>query len=141
MELQTAQRALEGATAKGKKIKEANRAVVAAQQKVEDAHVTLDAIPKTVPDDIVKPYTYTETTIDLGAIVQLQFRINDSSGTAVENNASINRDQHQKFIVLENVKPEDTKNVKAQGTIPDESEFLTDVENNEIGRASCRERV
>ncbi len=132
LELQTAQRTLEGAIAKGKKIKEANHAVVAAQQKVEDAHVTLDAIPKTVPDDIVKPYTYTETTIDLGAIVQLQFRINDSSGTAVESNASINRDQHRKFIVLENVKPEDTKNVKAQGTIPDETEFLTDVENNAL---------
>ena len=130
LELQTAQRALEGATAKGKKVKEANRAVAAAQQKVEDAHVTLDTIPRTVPADIVKPYTYTETRIDLGAVVQLQFRINDSSGTSVETNTSINRDQHQKFTVLENVKPEDTSGIKAQGTIPDEIQFLTDVEND-----------
>jgi hypothetical protein len=31
---------------------------------------------------------------------------------------------------LENVKPEDTDGVKAQGSVPDEIQFLTDVENN-----------
>ena len=32
------------------------------------------------------------------------------------------------FVVLENVKPEDTKNVKQAGAPPDEAQFLTDVE-------------
>jgi hypothetical protein len=89
----------------------------------------LDAIPKTVPVDIIKPYTYTEKTVDLTAVVQLQFRINDFSGNQVENPVPISKDANQKFIVLENVKPEDTEGVKAQGTIPDEIQFLTDVEN------------
>jgi len=130
LEMETAQRALEGATAKGKKVKEANAVVEAAQKKVEEKLATLDTIPKTTPADIVRPYTYTETAVDLGAVVQLQFRINDSSGSSVEPMASIDRERHKTFTILENVKPEDMKGIKAQGSLPDEIQFLTDVEND-----------
>lgn len=131
LDLQRAQGALQGATAHGKKkeIAEANAEFTAAQKKVEDARAKLDAIPKTLPTDIVKPYTYTEKTVDMGAVVQLQFRINDFSGNPVEGPVPIGKEDNRKFVVLENVKPEDTEGVKVEGTIPDEIQFLTDVEN------------
>ncbi len=132
LELQGDQSALSAAIARGKKkeIDEQNGKVTAAQKKVEDAHAKLDAIPKTMPSDIIKPYTYTEKTIDLSAVVQLQYRINDSSGSEVEGSHPVSRQVNQKFVILENVKPEDTEGVKAQGTVPDDIQFLTDVENS-----------
>jgi len=131
LDLQRAQVSLQGATAHGKKkeIADTNNHVSAAQKKVEEARAKLDTIPKTLPIDIIKPYTYTEKDVDLTAVVQLQFRINDSSGSQVENAVPISRDANQTFVLLENVKPEDTEGVKAQGTTPDEIQFLTDVEN------------
>ncbi len=131
LDLQRAHGALQGATAHGKKkeIADANAQVSAAQKSVEETHAKLDAIPKTIPVDVIKPYTYTEKDFDLTAAVELQFRINDSAGNQVENPVKISKELNQKYVVMENVKPEDTEGVKAQGTIPDEIQFLTDVEN------------
>jgi hypothetical protein len=132
LELQSAQGALQVIAAHGKKkeIEEANDRVTAAQKRVVDAHAKLDSIPRTTPLDIIKPYTYTEKNLDLGAEVQLQFRIVDSSGNQIEGNVPVNRVANQKFTILENVKPEDTEGIKSKGTIPDEIQFLTDVENS-----------
>jgi len=129
---QGAQAALQGAIARGKKndIADATARLTEAQKAVENARTKLDSIPKTVPADIIKPYTYTEKRTDLSAMVELQFRINDSSGNPVEGSVPVSREQNQKFSVLENVKPEDTEGVKMQGTVPDEIQFLTDVEND-----------
>jgi hypothetical protein len=129
--LQTDQAALQGVTAKGKKkdIEDATDKVTADEKKVQDAHAKLDSIPKTLPSDIIKPYTYTEKTIDLSAGVQLQYRINDSLGNPVEPDHPVSKENSQKFTVLENVKPEDTSGVKESGTVPDDMQFLTDVEN------------
>lgn len=117
LELQRAQGALQGATAHGKKkeIEQANAEFSAAQKRVEDARAKLDAIPKTLPADIIKPYTYTEKTVDMGAIVELQFRFNDFSGIPVEGPIPIGNGDNRKFVVLENVKPEDTEGVKVEG--------------------------
>jgi hypothetical protein len=132
LEMQSDQSSLSAAIARGKKkeIEEQNDKMAAAQKKVEDAHAKLDAIPKTTPSDIIKPYTYTEKTTDLGAVIQLQYRINDSSGSQVEGSRPVNLQVNQKFVILENVEPEDTKGVKAQGTVPDDIQFLADVENS-----------
>jgi hypothetical protein len=129
--LQTDQAALQGVIAKGKKkdIEDATDKVTADEKKVRDAHARLDSIPKTLPSDIIKPYTYTEKTIDLSARVQLQYRINDSLGNPVEPDHPVSKENSQKFTLLENVKPEDTSGVKESGTVPDDLQFLTDVEN------------
>jgi hypothetical protein len=129
--LSTDQAALQAVLKKGKKkeIADATDRVMADQKKVRDAHARLDSIPKTVPSDIMKPYTYTEKTIDLSAGVQLQYRINDAQGNSVEAAHAVNAQNAQKFVILENVKPEDTGGVRASGTVPDDLQFLTDVEN------------
>jgi hypothetical protein len=142
LELESAQKGLEGAQAHGKKkeITDAEQKVAEVQKRVVDAHSKLDAIARTVSIDIIQPYTYTRKNIDLGAVVQLQFRIADFCGTNVVETVPISRDAHQTFTVLENVKPEDTEGVKAQGTIPDEIQFLTDVEidaRNKLIKAVC----
>jgi len=134
LDLQRDQAILQGASAHGKKkeIEEANRQVAAAQKRVEEASAKLDAIPKTLSVDIIKPYTYTEKTVEMGAVVQLQFRVNDFSGNPVENAAPIGKEEKRTFVVLENVKPDDTEGVKSEGTIPDEIQFFTDVENSAL---------
>lgn len=131
-ELQTLQQALPGINARGKKkeIAEANARISLAEKKVNEVHTRLDSMPTTTPVDIIKPYTYTEKTVDVSAIVQLQFRISDFSGNQILDTVPVKKEKNRKFQVLENVKPEDTDGIKAQGTEPDETQFLTDVEND-----------
>ena len=130
LDLQKQQKLLEGAQARGKKkeITAATEAVDAAQKKVQESGRKLDSIPKSIFKDINKPYTYTRRSIDLGASVEVGFRIVDASGTVIASNPSVKRGDEKQFIVLENVKPEDTKGVKQSGAPPDETQFLTDVE-------------
>jgi len=130
LDLQKQQRLLEGTQAKGKKkeIAAANTAVEDAQKKVEEAHRKLDSIPRTMLNDVVKPYSYTRRTIDMSAVVELGFRIVDSNGNSIASNPSVKNSTQKQFIVLENVKSEDTKNVKQMGSPPDEAQFLGDVE-------------
>jgi hypothetical protein len=130
LDLQKAQKLLEGTEAHGKKkdIAAANTAVEDAQKKVEASHRKLDSIAKTTLSDVVKPYSYTKKTIDLSAVVDVGFRIVDSNGNSIATTPSVKNTAQKQFLVLENVKPEDTKNVKQAGAPPDEAQFLTDVE-------------
>lgn len=130
LELESAQKALEGAQAHGKKkeISEANDRVSAAEKKVQEAHQKLDSIPKTNAEDVIKPYSYTKKSIDLKAVVELAFRIVDSSGSAIEVVPAFKKENHNTVVILENVKPEDTEGIKAQGSPPDEIQYLNDVE-------------
>jgi hypothetical protein len=52
----------------------------------------------------------------------------DSNGNTIANTPSVKSNAQKQFIVLENVKSEDTKGVKQAGASPDEAQFLTDVE-------------
>jgi hypothetical protein len=129
-DVQKAQRTLEATRTHGKKkdIATAQQAVDDAQKKVDTLGRKLDSIPKTKMIDVTKPYSYTKKTIDLSAVVELGFRITDTSGSVVATNPSIKKEAEKQFMVLENVKPEDTKGVKQLGTTPDENQFLGDVE-------------
>lgn len=130
LELQRAQRLLEGAQSHGKKkeIADATAIVESAERKVKEAHRKLDSLPRTNQDDIIKPYTYTKRTIDLAAVVEVSFRILDMAGETVEPTATVSKTNHKQVLVLENVKSEDTEGVRAQGSPPDEIQFLNDVE-------------
>ena len=128
--VQQAQKTLDAANLHNKKKEAAaaKQAVADAQKRADALGRTLDSVPKTKMFDIVKPYSYTKRTIDLSAIVELGFRITDSTGSVIASNPSIKKQSEKQFIVLENVKPEDTKGVKPTGTLPDENQFLGDVE-------------
>lgn len=130
LDLEKQQKILEGAQAHGKKkeIQTAQQAVDDAQKKVEDLRRKMDAIPKTILQDVVKPYSYVKRTVDLSAVVEFGFRIVDSNNALVASTPSIKKSAEKQFVILENVKPEDTKGVKQSGTSPDEAQFLGDLE-------------
>jgi len=63
-------------------------------------------------------------------VIQLQFRIGDSLSEQRTNLVPISREEHKKDVLLEDVKPEDTKGIKSSGTMTDTSEFMTALENS-----------
>jgi hypothetical protein len=102
--------------------------VTAAQKKVDELRKQLDALNPTRPDAILEPYNYTKKTIDITAVIELAFRMTDQSGNVIEAATPIKRENHKTYVVLENVKPEDTEGIKQQNTAPDEVQFMTDLE-------------
>jgi hypothetical protein len=131
MDLSSAQADLQGASAHGKKneIATANNEVSAAKQRVEQAQVRLDAIPKTTPQDLKKPYNYTEKTTDMEALVELDFRLFDSLGNQSGEPIPVSKTDKRQYKVLSDVKPDDTEGIVVQGDIPDENQFFTATEN------------
>jgi hypothetical protein len=128
--LETDQRTLEGAEARGKKnqIADAKNQVAAATKKVEAAHIKLDSLPKTRSQQIERPYTYTEQINHLKATVELQFRILDTASSPIVPMVPIPETQEKSFTTLENVKADDTTGVRAEGEVPSETKFLEGVE-------------
>jgi hypothetical protein len=131
LNLQKVQSTLQVAQVKNnkKQIQESNTALTAAQDAVQEARAKMNALPKTITDSIVSPYNYTRTTLELTNIVELSFRILDTNG----NNLSepirvIKGDQPKKFVILENIKPDDTTGLKELDAAPDETQLMTDVE-------------
>lgn len=106
----------------------ASDALAAAQQKADDLRKQLDALNPTRPEAVLEPYNYTKKTIDVTAVVELAFRLTDPAGNLLDSTPSIQREDHKTYVVLENVKPEDTEGVKAMNTPPDEVQFVTDLE-------------
>lgn len=125
--LQGAQRALPDAHGK-KEAAAANDAVTAAQKNLDDARHKLDTTEPTRTQAVIESYNYTKKDIDVTAVVELAFHLSDLQGNVTESVVPIKKENHKRFVVLENVKPEDTEGVKAQGTEPDEVRFLTDAE-------------
>ncbi len=128
-ELAQAQRALTEAQRRGKK--DATAAadnVAAAQKKTDDLRKQLDSMNPTRAEAVLEPYNYTKKAIDVTAVVELAFRLTDQAGTLADPAPPIHREDHKTYIVLENVKPEDTEGVKAMNTPPDEVQFMTDLE-------------
>lgn len=125
--LQAAQRAVADVHGK-KEAAAANDAVATAQKNLDDARHKLDTTEPTRAQAVIEPYNYTKKNIDVTAVVELAFHLSDQQGNVIESGVPIKKDSHKRFVVLENVKPEDTEGIKAQGTEPDEVQFLTDAE-------------
>ena len=128
-ELAQAQRSL--AEAQRRTRKEAAAAadsLAVAQAKADDLRKQIEALNPTRPEGVLEPYNYTKKTIDVSAVVELAFRLSDPSGNTAGSIPSIRRDDHKTYVVLENVKPEDTEGVRALNTPPDEAQFVTDLE-------------
>src|SRR5262249_10235851 len=106
----------------------ATDSVAAAQKKVDDLHKQIDTLNPTRPEAVIEPYNYTKKTIDVTAVVELAFRLTDPAGNMADSTPSIRREDHKNFVVLENVKPEDTEGIKAMNTPPDEVQIVTDLE-------------
>ncbi len=131
LDLQKAQGALTAAQAKNNKkvIDSADKDVLTAQDAVQKARATMNSIPKTITNDVISPYNYTRTTLSVTNIVELSFRILDSAGNLIGEPIHVMKgDQPRKFVILDNIKPDDTQGVKEIDTRPDETQLMTDVE-------------
>jgi hypothetical protein len=130
MELQSARSELEGAEAHGKKgeIKKSKEAVDSDQKKVEELQAKLDTVPKMSYQDVIRPYTYTQIIYHLKVMVELQFRILDSSGTEVVPRITVRKDNPRDYSVLQNVKAEDTKGIRTEGMMPNDGDFFEEDE-------------
>ena len=130
-QLQKAQSALSAAQIKGNKklIDSADQEVTALQTTVQQAREKMNAIPKSLIKPIDSTYNYTRTTLDLTNIVKLSFSTLDSAGTPVgEPIEVIKGDKPREFIILDNIKPEDTQGIKEIDVPPNETQLMTDVE-------------
>ncbi|HLJ30779.1 MAG TPA: hypothetical protein VKY85_29010 [Candidatus Angelobacter sp.] len=130
-QLSAAQHSLADAQAQHKKkeiVTAASDAVAAAHQEVEEAHHKLETTDQNSIQSILEPYNYTRKKVDLTAVIELEFRITNQEGNAIEPAVPIRKDSHKELAILENVKPEDTEGIKNQGTEPDQAQFLTDLE-------------
>jgi hypothetical protein len=130
LDLASARSALEGAQARGKKkeIGEAQNVVQADEKRVEDLHEKLNAIPQTISHDEERSYTYTQIVYQLRTTVELQFRILDSSGSEVVQRISAQRATPREYSILQNVKPEDTRGIRNESTIPNDNDFFEEDE-------------
>lgn len=98
-------------------------------KKLTDAKKSLDQIPETTMEEIILPYNYTRRTIQLNAVVEISFRISESSSDSRGAMDSVHVEIPNKVIVLENVKPEDVDRVVEEGIPPDEVELRRRSEN------------
>jgi hypothetical protein len=131
LELQKAQNALNTAHAKNnkKQIELAEKDFAATEATVQSARSAMNAIPKTIGEDVISPYNYTRTTLELANVVELSFRTIDSSGATLGDPIHVMKgEKATKFVILDNIKPDDTKGLKEIDTQPDESQLMTDVE-------------
>jgi hypothetical protein len=143
--LHTAQLALQGAMAGGKKnrIEEAKRQCDEEQKKVDQVRIKLDSLPKFRHIAVQTPYTYVEKVNHLKATVELGFVIQDSSEAIIIPTVPILETQEKPFTILENVKADDSMGVRAESNAPSEPQFLERVENVARDRllAESKEKV
>jgi hypothetical protein len=146
IELQKIQSALAAAQAKNNKkmIDQSTKELSAQQEIVQQARGKMNSIPRNVGTDVISPYNYTRTTINLTNIVELSFRTIDASGATVGDPIKVIKgEKPRKFVILDNIKPDDTQGLKEIDTQPDEQQLMTDVEieARDAIVAAARERV
>ena len=130
--LQTDQSALTGAQSKSnkKEIKELNAKIDADQKLVTDAQTLADSLPKTVVSDVIRPYQYSRKTLDISNTIKLQFRIGETLSSRMGDPVIVAKEDPRQYVLIEDVKAEDTQGVKPTGTTPDTKELQTSLENS-----------
>ena len=129
--LHTAQAALQGAETKGNKkaVLEANNTVQTMQKKVDALRAQMDSTPKNRTEDVIRPYSYKKTTYNVINRIVLQFRIDDTFGNQKGEPVQVTKEERKQFVVLSDVKSEDSNRIKNQGTVPDREELQNELEN------------
>ena len=135
LDLQGALAALNGASAHNaskKDLADLSEEQKKAQKAVEDARVAMDATQATQTEDIIRPYHYTKRTVNLTGTIQLQFRVVDPvSGQSAEP-MPMTKEDHKQYVLLENVKQEDTEGVQESGAMPNTADFMQNLENSAL---------
>jgi hypothetical protein len=130
-QLTTDQSALGGAESKGKRhdIKEVNAKIAADQKAVSDAQALADSLPKTVTTDVIRPYQYTRKITDVKNTIKLQFRIGETLSGVMGDPVAVEKEDAKQYVMVDDVKADDTEGVELGGTTPDTRELQTSLEN------------
>jgi hypothetical protein len=131
VDLQKAQGELTAAQAKNNKkaIDTAQSDVSTEEAIVLQARSKMNAIPPKLTEWVITPYNYTRTTLEVTTKVELSFRVLDSSGNLIgEPFDVVKGEEPKKFIILDQIKADDTQGIKEIDTMPDENQLMTDVE-------------
>jgi hypothetical protein len=130
-QLATDQSALQGVEAKGKKhdIDDAKARVDADQKAVSDAQALADSLPKTITSDVIRPYQYVRKTIDVKNTIKLQFRIGETLTGQMGEAVVEQKEDPRQYVMLEDVKADDTEGVKLGGSTPNTGEMQTALDN------------
>jgi hypothetical protein len=131
-QLQTDQSALEGAESKGKKkdISDLNKKIAADQKQVTEAQLLADSLPKTVTADVLRTYQYTRRTVDIKDVIQLQFRIGETLTGQMGEAVLVEKQDPRQYVMVEDVKPDDTEGIRQSGTVPNTRELQTALESS-----------
>jgi hypothetical protein len=130
-DIETDRTELQAAETKGKKkeIQEWKDKLAEHQKKATDAQAALDSTQQNLTRDVIRSYNYTQQTIDVKNTIKLQFRIGEKLGDEKGNAEVVEKEENKQFILIEDVKPEDTDNIKNAGTSPITRELQTALEN------------
>ncbi len=113
---------------KKKEIETTKEALNTAQKQAEDARTQMDAVEQTRPEAVIESYNYTRTSVDLGGVIELAFRIVDIGNNLIEPTTPLKQESHKVYVLLENVRSDDTEGVHLQTAAPDDLAFMTDLE-------------
>jgi tetratricopeptide (TPR) repeat protein len=130
-DIETDNAALQAASTKNnkKQIKEITDKLSVDKKAASDDQAALDSIPEKVTEDVIRPYNYTQRTIDVKNTIKLQFRIGETLSDRKGDVELVQKDEDKQFVLIEDVKPEDTQDVKPTGTTPNTRELQTALEN------------
>ena len=96
---------------------------------VSDAQAIVDSVSRTLTTDVIRPYNYTQRTIDIKNAIRLQFRIGETLSGQMGEPVLVEKEDPRQYVLVEDVKADDTAGVKPSGTTPDTKELQTMLEN------------
>jgi hypothetical protein len=83
-----------------------------------------------VTSDVIRPYRYTVKTVDIKNTIKLQFRLGETLNLQMGDAVIVQKEDPRQFVMVEDVKQDDTEGVKSTGTIPSTMELQTTLENS-----------
>ena len=81
-----------------KQIEEATGNLTEADKMVQEARARLNVIPKTIQEDVIRPYNYTKETIELTNVVDLSFRVLDTTRSNMILSSDANHEERAEEV-------------------------------------------
>jgi len=130
-QLQADQSALTVAQTKNnkKEIIELSQTISNDHKLVSNAEAKRDALAQYLTIDDIRTYQYTLKTIDIKNRIKLQFRISRTQSGQLGDAVVVEKEDPERYELIEDVKSDDTEGVKLKETTPNIREMQTALEN------------
>jgi type IV secretory pathway TrbF-like protein len=108
-----------------KEVKEISQKMSDDRTLVSNAGAKRDSVPQNKSVDDIRPYQYTQKTIDLKNNIKLQFSIGRAQSGPLWAPDIVGMEEPKQFVLIMDVKPDDTDGVKLIETTPNTQEMQT----------------